>query len=236
MIKKLQDRYSCDLDLSDTVGQIFEGVTKQEELAIQVVQAALDREVSIPVTSNLRPQAVHRRHFEIVHTEGNKRRRIGAGLTYLAESLDPDQAVSSTERDGPPLQADLQTAPDLPGAQEELEMSETPNSSPPPGSRGGSEELGQPFEPELSGEPQVSDVSDSSGESDEPNDSEGSESEEERDVDDEVRAQLLRELQAGIDDAAEREVTTQQSNDAVLLEDSQSQGKRTFQINFAAPN
>lgn len=100
MIKKIQDGYDCDLDLGDTVGAIFEGEKDQEKIMIQVIQASIDRDVSVPVTSNLRPANVHKRLLEIQQSGGNKRRRIeeqryGAPI----EDLHPDRPVHSRERD-----------------------------------------------------------------------------------------------------------------------------------------
>lgn len=100
MIKKIQDGYDCDLDLSDTVGAIFEGEKDQEKIMIQVIQASIDRDISVPVTSNLRPANAHKRLLEIQQSGGNKRRRIeeqryGAPI----EDLHPDRPVHSRERD-----------------------------------------------------------------------------------------------------------------------------------------
>lgn len=100
MIKKIQDGYDCDLDLSDTVGAIFEGEKDQEKIMIQVIQASIDRDISVPVTSNLRPANAYKRLLEIQQSGGNKRRRIeeqryGAPI----EDLHPDRPVHSRERD-----------------------------------------------------------------------------------------------------------------------------------------
>jgi hypothetical protein len=100
MIKKIQDGYDCDLDLSDTVGAIFEGEKDQEKIMIQVIQASIDRDISVPVTSNLRPANAHKRLLKIQQAGGNKRRRIeeqryGAPI----EDLHPDRPVHSRERD-----------------------------------------------------------------------------------------------------------------------------------------
>jgi len=100
MIKKIQDGYDCDLDLSDTVGSIFGGEKDQEKIMIQVIQASIDRDISVPVTSNLRPANAHKRLLEIQQSGGNKRRcieeqRYGAPI----EDLHPDRPVHSRERD-----------------------------------------------------------------------------------------------------------------------------------------
>lgn len=95
MIKKLQDSYEGDLDVDDTIGAIFEGVTNQQELMVQVIQASLNREMSIPLTSNLRPLTAHKRQLETYAMQGNKRRRT----EELESDIDPNRPVRSRERD-----------------------------------------------------------------------------------------------------------------------------------------
>lgn len=100
MIKKIQDGYDCDLDLSDTVGAIFGGEKDQEKIIIQVIQASIGRDISVPVTSNLRPANAHKRLLEIQQSGGNKRRRIEEQRYGTPiEDLHPDRPVHSRERD-----------------------------------------------------------------------------------------------------------------------------------------
>jgi hypothetical protein len=100
MIKKLQDAYDCDLDLGDTVGAIFEGETDIQMRMIKVVPSFINRDFSIPATSNLRPISIPKRSRE--GTEGRmiKRRRLEEENRELVD-VDPvrDQPMISTETD-----------------------------------------------------------------------------------------------------------------------------------------
>jgi hypothetical protein len=55
-IKKLQDAYDCDLDMTDTVGAIFEGEPDRKLHMIKVVPHFAYREMSVVPGSMLRPQ------------------------------------------------------------------------------------------------------------------------------------------------------------------------------------
>lgn len=97
-IKKLQDAYDCDLDLSDTVGSIFEGESDVQTRMIKVVPTFINRDFSVPATSNLRPVAAQKRVREISSEHSSKRRRLEE---EYRNSLDTDPArdrpVPSTE-------------------------------------------------------------------------------------------------------------------------------------------
>ncbi|KAF2109106.1 hypothetical protein BDV96DRAFT_251507 [Lophiotrema nucula] len=98
-IKKLQDANSFDLDLSDTVGAIFEGETNPVQRLIKVVPALLDRHFSVPITSNLRPVQAHKRACDTIGERSSKRRRR-AEDDYDEEPELPGRPLES-ERDQP---------------------------------------------------------------------------------------------------------------------------------------
>lgn len=75
-IKKLQDAYDCDLDLGDTVSSIYEGENDPLKRLIKVVPSFVNRDFSVPVTSNLRPANAQKRHRESHEDRASKRRRL----------------------------------------------------------------------------------------------------------------------------------------------------------------
>ncbi|KAF2405118.1 hypothetical protein EJ06DRAFT_578360 [Trichodelitschia bisporula] len=81
VIKKLQNGDGFDIDISDTVGDIFPPDTPAKECLIQVLQANVFREASIPPTSNLRTHTAHRRHLKIARR---------SSLLRLSESAEPE--------------------------------------------------------------------------------------------------------------------------------------------------
>lgn len=97
-IKKLQDAYDCDLDLSDTVGAIYEGESDAQMRTIKVVPSFVNRDFSMPVTSNLRPGSAQKRLREITEGPSSKRRRLEEEQRELMD-VDPsrDRPVASTE-------------------------------------------------------------------------------------------------------------------------------------------
>jgi hypothetical protein len=101
IIKKLQDAYDCDLDLGDTVASIFEGESDQEKRMIKVVPGFIDRDFSVPFTSNLRPAYAQKRFREINELNANKRQRVEGPLRHsLIPEVSPDKPLPSTESEG----------------------------------------------------------------------------------------------------------------------------------------
>lgn len=99
-INKLQDAYDCDLDVDDTVGSIFEGEADPTMRKIKVVPSFVDRDFSVPVTSNLRPASAQKRLLEVAEERANKRRRINhSQLHCVREESHPlrDQPLPTTE-------------------------------------------------------------------------------------------------------------------------------------------
>lgn len=99
-IKKLQDAYDCDLDLGDTVSAIFEGETDPLMRMIKVVPTFVNRDFSVPATSNLLPGHAQKRLREVNAEHANKRRRVELQqLDNTQEELDPlrDQPIPTTE-------------------------------------------------------------------------------------------------------------------------------------------
>ncbi|PVI01319.1 hypothetical protein DM02DRAFT_727957 [Periconia macrospinosa] len=98
VIKKLQDAYDCDLDIRDTVGDIFEGETDPQMRMIKVVPSFVNRDFSMPATSFLRPTNTHKRAREMSIDIINKRRRLEEQTKALMET-DPsrDHPMTSTE-------------------------------------------------------------------------------------------------------------------------------------------
>ncbi|KAF2178518.1 hypothetical protein K469DRAFT_695321 [Zopfia rhizophila CBS 207.26] len=99
-IRKLQDGYDCDLDMRDTVGAIFDDVIDPEKRMIKVVQARIDREMSIPPGSALRPANAQKRGRLSPELHANKRRRTD-GQDCPIPSLEqaPDRPLPSTGLD-----------------------------------------------------------------------------------------------------------------------------------------
>jgi hypothetical protein len=117
-IKKLQDAYDCDLDMTDTVGAIFEGEPDRKLHMIKVVPHFAYREMSVVPGSMLRPQKRLGDDLEDdqdasnhsfspsasthAHTNAhaNKRRRIESQQrqsTHEARLPSPNRPIPSTE-------------------------------------------------------------------------------------------------------------------------------------------
>ena len=123
-IKKLQDAYDCDLDMTDTVGAIFEGEPDRKLHMIKVVPHFAYRETSVVPGSMLRPQkrlgdelegdqdalnvsfspgaSTHVHAHTDAHTDAhaNKRRRIESQQrqsTHEARIPSPNRPIPSTE-------------------------------------------------------------------------------------------------------------------------------------------
>ncbi|KAF2832577.1 hypothetical protein CC86DRAFT_91338 [Ophiobolus disseminans] len=96
-ITKLQDAYDCDLDLDDTVSDIFEGESDTTTRVIKVVPSFINRDFSVPPTSNLRPRE-QKRTRESSAASANKRRRTDE-VEQSLEDIDQtrDNPVLSTE-------------------------------------------------------------------------------------------------------------------------------------------
>jgi hypothetical protein len=97
-MNRLQDAYECDLDLGDTVKSIFGGETDPTMRMIKVVPSFINRDFSVPPTSNLRPHNVHKRTQEVSEEHASKRRRVEQAAT-IHDGMDVlrDQPVPSTE-------------------------------------------------------------------------------------------------------------------------------------------
>ncbi|KAF2794953.1 hypothetical protein K505DRAFT_374268 [Melanomma pulvis-pyrius CBS 109.77] len=99
-IKKLQDAYDCDLDLGDTVSSIYEGENDPLKRLIKVVPSFVNRDFSVPVTSNLRPAIAHKRHRESHEDRASKRRRLEEYQDNLSDKDHArDRPLPSTESD-----------------------------------------------------------------------------------------------------------------------------------------
>ena len=99
-IRKLQDARGGDLDLSDTVGAIFEEETDPRMRCIRVVQAPVGHDTPFPPASNLRPVAPQKRLLPQGSRDAVKRQRIGGPATeHMFERAHQDQPVLSFERD-----------------------------------------------------------------------------------------------------------------------------------------
>jgi hypothetical protein len=95
---KLQDAYDCDLDLGDTVQSIFGGETDPAMRMIKVVPSFVNRDFSVPPTSNLRPHHAHKRTRAVNGEHVSKRRRIEpAGNAQDDLNMARDQPLLSTE-------------------------------------------------------------------------------------------------------------------------------------------
>jgi hypothetical protein len=97
-MNRLQDAYECDLDLGDTVKSIFGGEADPTMRMIKVVPSFVNRDFSVPPTSNLRPHNVHKRTQEASEEHASKRRRVEQAAN-LHDAMDVlrDQPVPSTE-------------------------------------------------------------------------------------------------------------------------------------------
>ena len=88
-IKKLKDAYGSDLDIDDVARALFADEAPENRI-IQVEQEYFGREISIPPTSNLRPQGVSRkRTAETFDDHVHKRARRNAGKQAHLEQLPP---------------------------------------------------------------------------------------------------------------------------------------------------
>jgi hypothetical protein len=97
-IKKLQDAYDCDLDLSDTVSSIYEGETDLTRRTIKVVPSFIHRDFSVPFTSNLRPANAQKRQRDNYEDPTSKRRRLEEQQHGLPKKdLLRDRPLPSTE-------------------------------------------------------------------------------------------------------------------------------------------
>ncbi|KAJ4346290.1 hypothetical protein N0V95_005500 [Ascochyta clinopodiicola] len=112
-IKKLQDAYECDLDMTDTVGAIFEGEPDRRMHLIRVIPHFVYRETSVVPGSMLRPSGAQKRHGDDldhgddidVSQAAHKRRRVEAqhrqrqqnADTFDARRPSPNRPILSTE-------------------------------------------------------------------------------------------------------------------------------------------
>jgi hypothetical protein len=99
-MNKLQDAYECDLDLGDTVKSIFGGETDPTMRMIKVVPSFINRDFSVPPTSNLRPHNAHKRPQEVAEEHVSKRRRVEQAPVIqdgMEMDVARDQPVPSTE-------------------------------------------------------------------------------------------------------------------------------------------
>lgn len=106
-IKKLQDAYECDLDMTDTVGAIFEGEPDRKMHLIKVIPHFVYRETSVVPGSMLRPAGAQKRaggggddDDDDDDAGANKRRRIESQQrqgTHNARHLSPNRPLPSTE-------------------------------------------------------------------------------------------------------------------------------------------
>ena len=87
-IKKLKDAYGSDLDIDDIAGALFAEETPENRV-IQVEQEFFGREISIPPTSNLRPQPLSCRKRVAEPHENNinkrARRTVGNNRDHLSQ-------------------------------------------------------------------------------------------------------------------------------------------------------
>jgi hypothetical protein len=99
-IKKLQDAYDCDLDMTDTVGDIFEAEADVKMRMIKVIPHFIYRDTSVVPGSMLRPTGAQKRGGDDVEDGANKRRRVTSQQrqsTYEARDLSPNRPIPSTE-------------------------------------------------------------------------------------------------------------------------------------------
>lgn len=99
-IKKLQDAYDCDLDMTDTVGAIFEGEPDRKMHLIKVVPHFIFRETSVVPGSMLRPAGAQKRAGDDTEDGTNKRRRIESQQrcdTNDPRDPSPNRPLPSTE-------------------------------------------------------------------------------------------------------------------------------------------
>ncbi|KAF3041447.1 hypothetical protein E8E11_000718 [Didymella keratinophila] len=99
-IKKLQDAYDCDLAMTDTVGDIFEGESDPRMRMIRVIPHFIYRDTSVVPGSMLRPTGAQKRRGGDVEDGANKRRRVASQQrqsTYEVHGFSPNRPIPSTE-------------------------------------------------------------------------------------------------------------------------------------------
>ncbi|KAH6612726.1 hypothetical protein C7974DRAFT_445521, partial [Boeremia exigua] len=103
-IKKLQDAYDCDLDMTDTVGAIFEGEPDRKMHLIKVVPYFVYRDTSVVPGSMLRPAGAQKRAGDDADVDdaadgAHKRRRVESQRPGASDPRDPspDRPLPSTE-------------------------------------------------------------------------------------------------------------------------------------------
>jgi hypothetical protein len=99
-IKKLQDAYDCDLDMTDTVGDIFAGEADVKMRVIKVIPHFIYRDTSVVPGSMLRPPGAQKRGGEDVEDGANKRRRVVSQQqqsTHEVRESSPNRPIPSTE-------------------------------------------------------------------------------------------------------------------------------------------
>lgn len=97
MFKKMQDADGADIDLRDTVADIFAGEIDARNRVVQVIRAPVDRIDSIPPGSHLQPPRARltREQSEQVQRIEAEVERYGSAI----QDLDPDMPVRSEERE-----------------------------------------------------------------------------------------------------------------------------------------
>lgn len=99
-IKKLQDAYDCDLDMTDTVGAIFEGEPDRKMHVIKVIPHFAYRETSVVPGSMLRPSGAQKRLGDDMDEGAPKRRRVASQqpqTTQEPREPSPNRPLPSTE-------------------------------------------------------------------------------------------------------------------------------------------
>ncbi|KAJ4983723.1 hypothetical protein SVAN01_10758 [Stagonosporopsis vannaccii] len=150
-IKKLQDAYDCDLDMSDTVGAIFEGEPDRKMHLIKVVPHFIYRETSVVPGSMLRPTGAQKRAGDDAGDVANKRRRIESlqrSGTHDTRDPSPNRPLPSTESLQParPDNTDIRSARSRSGVSL-LELSRNETGQAPFSSNGVKQEPAEPEQP-----------------------------------------------------------------------------------------
>lgn len=99
-IKKLQDAYDCDLDMTDTVGAIFENEPDRKLHMIKVIPHFIYRETSVVPGSMLRPSGAQKRLGDDIDEGANKRRRVESQQRQDTQEMrdpSPNRPIPSTE-------------------------------------------------------------------------------------------------------------------------------------------
>lgn len=105
-IKKLQDAYDCDLDMTDTVGAIFEGEPDPKMRLVKVIPHFIYRETSVVPGSMLRPSGAQKRVGDDADEGTNKRRRVASPprqRTQAVRDASPNRPIPSTESQHVPV-------------------------------------------------------------------------------------------------------------------------------------